>query len=134
MTRLTANQLKGMTLALADTLIIAASLAMWLRFTAQDARALASTGLTFALPFGAIVGKVAMRDHDRLEAILLASLVLVAPCVWLQWTLGEPRAGGSLLVLAAVMWAPTSLLAIVLERWTRPEPPIPTCAVYKTLL
>jgi hypothetical protein len=135
---MTVNQLKGMVLALADTFVIAAGLAVWARHVDHpelDAPTIASAGLTFALPLGAIIGRVATRDRDRLERILINALVMVVPCALVAWSEFDPRQHllGLLVVLGA-MWAPTCLLAVVLERWTRPPPRIPTCTLYKTLL
>jgi hypothetical protein len=137
-TEATGNQLKGMMLAIVDTVVIAAGLAAWThhqRHGGVDAGTIASAGVTLALPFGAILGRIATDPHQRQAWILGVAFVMVVVCALVAWGTLSPAGGGfELAVLTAAMWAPTSILALVLERWTRPAPPIPTCEVHKTLL
>ena len=112
---------------------------MWARHVDRpdlDAASIASVGISFALPLGAVIGRVATpRDRDRLERILLNAFVMVVPCAFVAWTQLDRR--NELVHFIATlggMWAPTTLLVMVLERWTRPPAPIPTCEVHKTLL
>lgn len=128
-------QLKGMFLAALLTVVVARILAhVSDLFTATQ---LTSAGLALTLPIGALVGRLASDPSgDRVARLLAAAFVPTMACALPVWRLLDREDAASLFGLACLMWLPSALAALALERWTRPrtDPQIPRCVVYKPLL
>jgi hypothetical protein len=116
---------KGITLALANTLVLAGGYADLARETfhhrAPDIVSLFVVGAIPAIALGALLGALAGRlRSERLPMLLVASAaVLLCASVVASPLLGFPGMW-DLPVLVALAWVPTSFATVALERWTRP--------------
>jgi len=121
---------KAIVLSVFDTVLASLALAAVEPQLAAPAFVL---GLGPAGALAAAIGWLAGRARgDRLATLLVAALACVAFEAALGAGISALAIGphvqpvrGSFVALVTCAWVPTSLLTIVLERWTRPGDPIP---------
>ncbi len=111
---------KGITLALANTLVIAGAYTELARATlhyrAPDILALFVVGALPAAGLGAMLGALAGRLRgERLGTLLAASFATLACAV----AIVSPALDFPSATLVELAWIPTSFATVALERWTR---------------
>jgi hypothetical protein len=115
---------KGITLALANTLVLAGGYADLARETfhhrAPDIVSLFVVGAFPGAGLGALLGALAGRLRtERLGTLLAVSFATLA-CACVMASPLISAGTWDLAALIALAWVPTSFATVALERWTRP--------------
>jgi hypothetical protein len=124
------NALKGLILAALNTTIVAIALGAMLSGPhtfgsfSNLVLPIMMIGGMFALPAGALLGVAAGRLREgRILVLELCAIALVPMCgVFAFSVLGSDRiAAHDFTVMVIIASGPTAMVALLLERWTRPR-------------
>jgi hypothetical protein len=124
------NALKGVTLAVANGIVLAVGLAFVMTppYRTRDAMdfvgSIAVLAMFSSVPLGALIGLLAGRlRENRLVVLELVTLALVPLCgIATMHMLGVHMTGSEFSGLVLVASSPTVFAVLALERWTRPKP------------